>query len=46
MQWSLDQFLEKMLSHKEEGDARVEKIMDKKYDNYLKYEKYAEEKIS
>ncbi len=32
MQWSLDQFMERMIDTKEQADARVEKILDERYE--------------
>ena len=43
MQWSLDQFMERMLETRDEQNARIEKIMDSRYEQYTKFAKRVEE---
>ena len=43
MQWSLDQFLERMVDTRDEADNRVEKLMDKRYDQFNQFMKRVED---
>ena len=43
MQWSLDQFLERMIDTKEEADSRIENMMESRYDEINKFIKRADE---
>ena len=36
MQWSLDQFMDRMIDTRDEANDRVEKIMDQRYEDYSK----------
>ena len=42
MQWSLDQFMERMIDTKEEADRRVEKIINSRYEETSTFFKRAE----
>ncbi len=42
MQWSLDQFLERLPETREEADRRNEKALDLAYDKYNKFIKKVE----
>ena len=42
MQWSLDQFIDRMIDTKEEADRRVEKIISKRYEETSTFFKRAE----
>ena len=46
MQWSLDQFLERMDASRDEADRRTEAAIDKKYSEFTQYIRRAEEGIS
>ena len=43
MQWSLDQFLERMNETREEADRRTEAIIDKRYNDFNGFVKKIEE---
>ena len=43
MQWSLDQFLERMNDTREEADRRTEAIIDKRYNDFNGFVKKIEE---
>ena len=43
MQWSLDQFMERMLDTRDESNNRIEKIMDQRYEQYSKVVNRVEE---
>ena len=43
MQWSLDQFMERMLDTRDEANNRIEKMIDQRYEQYTKFAKRVEE---
>ena len=50
MQWSLDQFLERMVKTRDEADERVEKLMDTRYEEvnelFKRIEEYGEQEAA
>ena len=43
MQWSLDQFLERMVDTRDEAESRVERMMDRSYENVSRFINKVEE---